>query len=108
MNNKKLIYFAPLPLDISLGVSKKINNTVKAANNIGLNANASLYSTSIKGRAKFIRKLIFTDADYIFIRFDDIVLPFVFVSTIYLRMRGKKIIVDIPTPRHIVLKEIDS
>lgn len=108
MNDKKLIYFAPLPSDISLGVSKKINNTVKAARNIGLNASASLYSSSVKGRIGFIKELIFTNADYIFIRFDDLVLPFVFVSTIYLRIRGKKIIVDIPTPRYIALKEIDS
>lgn len=105
---KSLTYFAPLPANAALGVSKKISNTVKAAKNIGLNANASLYSPSIKGRVGFIRNLISTNADYIFIRFDDLMLPFIFFPLIYLRMQGKKIVVDIPTPRYIALREIDS
>lgn len=41
------------------------------------------------------------------IRFSDIVSPVLFFIMIYLRLKGVKIIIDVPTPRIIGLKELD-
>lgn len=108
MENKKFEYFALVNRVKSPGVAKKIDNTVIAARNIGLNASGYCYPTNLSGAKSFFKELVRSRADFVMIRFSDLVSPFVFFIMMYLRLRGVKIIIDVPTPRVIGLKELDS
>lgn len=108
MINKKFEYFALVNRTKSPGVAKKIDNTVIAARNIGLNANSYCFPTSLNGVKSFFKSLVCSKSDFIMIRFSDSVSPVVFFIMMYLRLRGVKIIIDVPTPRVVGLKELDS
>lgn len=105
---KSLNYFALVSREKSPGVAKKIDNTVIAASNIGLIAHGYCYPTSLNGVKSFFKALFKNRADLVMIRYSDLVSPIVFLLMIFLRLRGVKIIIDVPTPRVIGLQEIDT
>ena len=86
------------------GVMKKINNTVKAAQNLGLKAEHKAYSSAEKFNSW--KALLSDDADIIFIRFTFFVQTLLFPVVLVKRLQGKKIIIDVPTPRAIALNEM--
>lgn len=108
MNYKSLGYFALVNKDKSPGVIKKIENTVVAAQQNGLEAQSYVMSTSLKGVFSFFKSLICSKSQVVMIRFSDLVFPLVFFVMIWLRIRGKKVIVDVPTPRVTGLREMDT
>lgn len=108
MKLKSFSYFALVNAGKSPGVAKKITNTVLAASNLGLNATSNIFPTNIHGVINFFISLIRTKSEIVMIRFSDLVFPAVFFAMLFLRMRGRKIIIDVPTPRAIGLKEFDS
>lgn len=86
------------------GVMKKINNTVKAAQNIGINAEHKAFKS--KERLVSAITLLKDNSDLIFIRFAFFIHTFLFPILVYKRLTGTKIVVDIPTPRAIGIKEM--
>ena len=108
MRFKTLGYFALVDERKSPGVIKKINNTVFAAEENGLIAFDRIYLTNLSGVTAFLRSLVMSNCDVIVIRFSDLVFPLVFFVMLVLRLRGKKVVVDVPTPRVTGLKEMDS
>lgn len=86
------------------GVMKKIDNTVKAAQNLGLKAEHKAYTSAEKLNSWKV--LLSDDADIIFIRFSFFVQTFLFPIVLVKRLQGKKIIIDVPTPRAIALNEM--
>jgi glycosyltransferase involved in cell wall biosynthesis len=107
MKSSTLTYFALVDVDKAPGVSKKIDDTIKVAQSIGLKANSMVYKTSFNGVLVFFEKLVLCRSDIIFIRFSDLVFPLVFFIMVYLRVRGLYIIIDVPSPRITGLKEMD-
>lgn len=103
MKFKKMSYYS-FGSERSPGVMKKINNTVKAAQNIGIQASHKSFSS--KDRFAPIKPLIKDDASIIFIRFSFVINAFLFPVLLYKRLTGAKIIIDIPTPRAIGIKEM--
>lgn len=108
MKFKSLGYFALVDVIKSPGVTQKIKNTVFAAEENGLIASDSIYPTNFSGVTVFLRSLVMSNCDVIVIRFSDLVFPLVFFVMLVLRLRGKKVVVDVPTPRVTGLKEMDS
>lgn len=108
MTAKSFNYFALVSREKSPGVAKKIDNTVIAASNIGLKAHGYCYPTSLNGVKSFFKALFKNKADFVMIRYSDLVSPIVFLLMIFLRLRGAKVIIDVPTPRVIGLQEIDT
>lgn len=106
MKKSSLNYYAFVNPKQSPGVFNKIKATVKAANNLGLTSNYFIYENTIRGGYLFTKDLLNCDSDYVLIRFVDKILPILFLVLLKLRSRGKIIIIDIPTPRIIALKEI--
>jgi glycosyltransferase involved in cell wall biosynthesis len=100
-------YFALVDVRKSPGVSKKIDNTVVAANNIGLKATGYCYPTNLNGVISFFKALVMCKSQFAMIRYSDLISPLVFLVMIFLRLKGVKIIVDVPTPRIVGLKEIE-
>lgn len=86
------------------GVMMKINNTVKAAQNLGLKAEHKAYTSADKLNSW--KALLNDDADIIFIRFSYLVQTLLFPVVLIKRIQGKKIIIDVPTPRAIALNEM--
>jgi glycosyltransferase involved in cell wall biosynthesis len=105
---KSLGYYALVNKKKSPGVIKKIDNTIVAAQQIDLYAENYVYPNNLKGVLSFFKSLVSAESQVVMIRFSDLVFPFVFLVMLWLRLRGKKVIVDVPTPRIIGLKEMDS
>lgn len=105
---KSFSYYALVNRRKSPGVAKKIDNTVLAASHIGLDAHCNLYPTNLLGVFFFLLQLFKEKSDVIMIRFSDLVFPLVFFIMLVQRLRGRIIIIDVPTPRIIGLKELDS
>ena len=108
MSLKTLSYFALVDISKSPGVVKKIQDTVIAAQENGLKATHNIYPTSLSGVSGFLKALVTSNSDVVMIRFSDLVFPIVFFVMNVLRLRGKKIIVDVPTPRSTGLREMDK
>lgn len=105
----KFLYYAFIPVKVKpLGIVKKIEHTVEAANQIGYDAHYGFFDNRISGFFSFIKELIFSDADIIMVRFYDLFFPLLFPFFLYKRLCGVKLIVDIPTPRSAFIKEIDG
>lgn len=105
---KKLSYFALVDKEKSPGVEKKINNTVLSANECGFSSEAYLFVNNFSGCKAFFSRIIKEKSTYLIIRFSDLVAPLLFFVMLYLRCRGCKIIIDIPTPRSVGLKEMND
>lgn len=105
--SKNIEYYAFINKVQSPGLVKKVNNTVSALENLGYKSESKIYDKDFKSFITFNKDLTSSRADIIFIRFSDLVFPFLFFSLMYLRIKGKKIIVDVPTPRTTSLKEMD-
>jgi len=108
MKFKSFSYYALVNRHKSPGVAKKIDNTVLAASHIGLDASCHLYPASRSGVFGFLLQLFKERSDVIMVRFSDLVFPLVFFIMLVQRLRGRIIIIDVPTPRVIGLKELDS
>lgn len=107
MKHKSMQYFAVVNNAKSPGVVNKINNTVQGAQLIGLEASSFIFPTTFTGITLFLKELKKASADVIFIRFSDLIFPIVFFLMIFLRIKRKKIIIDVPTPRSTAIKEMD-
>lgn len=105
--SENIEYYAFINKEKSPGLVKKVNNTVSALQNLRYKSESKIYDKNFKSLIVFIKDLTCSRAEIIFIRFSDLVFPFLFFSLIYLRIKGKKIIVDVPTPRITSLKEMD-
>lgn len=103
MKHKKLSYYSYGSENFP-GVMKKIDNTVKAAQNLGLQAEHKAYKSADK--YKSWKAMLIDDADIIFIRFSFLIQTLLFPIVLIKRLQGKKIIIDVPTPRAIALNEM--
>lgn len=103
MKHKKLSYYSYGSENFP-GVMKKIDNTVKAAQNLGLQAEHKAYKSADK--YKSLKAMLIDDADIIFIRFSFLIQTILFPIVLMKRLQGKKIIIDVPTPRVIALNEM--
>lgn len=108
MHYRSFAYYALVDCDKSPGVAKKIDNTLIAANNLGLTTKKNVYPPNIRGVLGFIHTLLKEKTDIVVIRFSDLIFPLLFFVLIILRIRGRKVIIDIPTPRKTLLKELES
>ena len=104
---KSLGYYALVNKKKSPGVIKKIESTIVAAQQSDLRTENYVYPTNLKGVLSFFKSLVSAESQVVMIRFSDLAFPFVFLAMLWLRLRGKKVIVDVPTPRIIGLKEMD-
>lgn len=107
MRCKSFSYYALVDRDKSPGVAKKIDNTVIAANNLGFDTQKEIYPPTVSGVFAFIHTLLKEKADVVTIRFSDLVFPLLFFVLIILRVRCKKVIIDVPTPRKTLIKELN-
>lgn len=108
MRYKSFSYLALVDEENSPGVVKKIHNTVIAAQHNGLHAEKLIFATNFKGVMQFFKALLGAKTDVIMIRFSDLIFPLVFFALLLLRLRGRRVIVDVPTPRITGLREMDS
>ena len=105
LKNKKIAYVAFAPLH-SLGVRKKVKNTCQALTNMGaLSLIIINTSVSLKNVFRVIKMLRDFRPEYIVLRHAG-TLCFILLPILLLyKIRGVKVILDIPTPLSIGLKE---
>jgi len=107
MQQRSFSYFALLDAENSPGVAKKLMNTVKAATELGLEAEEHFYPQSCIGALNFLKALVDNRSRYIYIRYSLFLFPILFVILLVKRLQGAKILIDVPTPRASVLREFD-
>ena len=107
LDNKSCDYFTINQSAIASGVTKKIQNTVVALNNHGINTSLKNFDTGISGLFKLIDSLLISSAKLIIIRFTGInrtIILFPFI--VLMRMKGHKVVLDLPTPLIVAMQEI--
>lgn len=106
MNN--LSYYAVIGDGNHLGVLKKISNLCAVARKKNFSAQERIFNNSIKDILRFVWILCFEKADVIFIRYYDVIMPFLIFPVLLLRFKGKRVIIDIPTPISVTIKEMEQ
>ncbi|CAM3836217.1 MULTISPECIES: glycosyltransferase [Pseudoalteromonas] len=101
-------YIAFVDAEKTPGVAKKIDSTVASAQKLGLNAKSTLLAPTMSGAWGFIKALLSTNTEVLFVRFSSLLFPFLFFPFLLARLRGTKIVVDVPTPRKSVLVELKT
>lgn len=99
-------YFAAYIVESSPGVANKINQTINTLNKNGYIAEQVIMPFyGIHNFIEFIKKLIFSSSDIIILR-NTFLMPLLFPVLIWKRLRGRVIIIDIPTPLTIYIHEL--
>ena len=106
----KFIYYTRLSDEpTAKGVKHKITNTVNAIKKEGFDAELIQVSNpGLYGHLIMFYKIISSNADVIVYRATPFSMFFIFYALIYLRLKGKKIIIDIPTPISILVQEVNK
>lgn len=104
---KNISYFSIIPPKEASGVVKKINSTVHCLNSLGAKSEFIAFDRGFIGTVKLISCLLFSNSDLIIIRFPGVyrtilLMPFIFIS----RLSKKKIVLDLPTPLVVSIKQI--
>ena len=99
-------YFAFYVSEFSVGVHQKVLGTVKALRANNITADLRCYSPSLRELFRFLIDFIICKDDLIFVRYSDFFAPFLCFIGCYHRLRGRVLIVDVPTPRKNSLSEI--
>lgn len=105
MKAKKLKYYAFFGAFNSLGITQKLENTVEAATKLGYDAEVKHYVNRPRGLLSFIKDIVTGKEDIIILRFYDLFMPIIFPFLLYRRIKGTRLILDVPTPRQTQLKE---
>lgn len=94
----KIIYFAHFHKNMP-GVVKKIEQTVNALNEIGYDASANIVGVSgMRGHSIAFSSIFSASADVLIIRSTLFSMPFHWLAIFWQRLRGTKIVIDVPTP----------
>lgn len=105
---KKIEYLACVDTKKYPGVSNKLNQTIAACRELGHDANLNVIQGGRIGKYICMARNIFSSkADIIIIR-NLMLLVMCLPSMVKARAKGKKIIIDIPTPIRTVLNEIEG
>lgn len=109
-NYNKLIrveYFALFDIKILPGVFNKINQSVRALNKAGYESTVTVISISgLRGHVKFLQQLFSSRADIIILRSAIFLMPLIAPVLMWKRLQGSKIIIDVPTPATVALREL--
>jgi len=108
MKKRTFTYYALIDEEKSPGVAKKIEQTVSSVKKIGIDAKKNIQKNKFHGIIESLSALKKDNSDIIMIRFSDLSFPFLFPLLLTKKLKGKKIIVEIPTPRKIGLNEIET
>lgn len=106
MSNKSFSYYAFFGKEKLFGIMQKVNNTVDAAAEIGFDSQKKIFKNDFKGLLDFIVSLSKDNSTIIMIRFKDVFFPFLFPVLLYKRLQGVRLIIDVPTPRVILMQEL--
>lgn len=104
--SKKLVYLASLDKRHSLGVFKKILGTVAGAEHAGYSASLKLIDTKPGFLKKFVEEIDHSESDILIIRslcqYNFYLIP----AFRRAKARGKKVILDVPTPNTVAVSEL--
>jgi glycosyltransferase involved in cell wall biosynthesis len=103
---KTIGYYAVVNKAKAKGVVNKINDIVATCNGMKYPAKAYISAETFSGIFMFFKSLLLSKHKIIFIRYTTVLAPLVFFICLLLRLKGKKIIIDVPTPRRVALQEV--
>lgn len=106
MSKNTLSYYALLDVDKGPGVAKKIYSSVKSAEELGYLADSKIFMPADK--LSYLLSMLREQSNIIYIRSHGPTAFLQFFILLIKRLQGKTIIVDIPTPKVIALKEINT
>ncbi len=100
-------YFTIAQSTIASGVTKKIYNTVEALNLKGISTELKVFHSGINGLVNLVKNLLFSNSRLIILRFPGVNRTIFLTPIIFLmRIKGHKIVLDLPTPLIVAMQEI--
>ena len=107
IKKNSFLYVAICSKKTSPGVFKKINGFVDGANQYKYKAKAKIVNPDgISGNIKFLAKILFAQEEVVMVRYiPKLGLAFIFFG-LFLRLKNKVFIIDVPTPLTNHLLEI--
>ena len=105
---KTVGYYAICTENLSSGVQKKIGNFVSAANLRGYSAVQKLISGGRSSHLQLTKAVAFANEDIVVVRGSSYGFFLLMSGLIILRLRGKKVILDVATPMATVFHEIKA
>jgi glycosyltransferase involved in cell wall biosynthesis len=100
-------YYTIAQTSIASGVTKKIYNTVEALNLKGISTELKVFHTGIIGLVSLFKNLLLSKSKLIILRFPGVNRTIFLMPIIFLmRVKGHKIVLDLPTPLIVALQEI--
>lgn len=104
-HKQKIVYLASIDKNLSPGVFKKILGTIAGAEQNGASVGQVLLDTNPGFLEQFVKEIDLFDGDILIIRslcqYNFYLIP----AFLRAKARGKKIILDVPTPNTIAVKE---
>ena len=103
----RVSYFALWDEIAHPGVGKKIRQTVAAMNDAGHDARAEiLCPNGLSSYLDFVRRIGSSSSAVLIIRFHPYLMPLLFPVLLWLRVRRRLVVIDIPTPCSTLLQEL--
>ncbi|QOF79650.1 glycosyltransferase [Variovorax sp. 38R] len=106
MKTRRVEYFSCFNPQDFPGIFRKIDDSVLSLRKSGLDAENRNFLANFRGFIDFAFSLFKTNADVVVVR-NFFQIPIFFPVFVYLRLRRKYLVIDIPTPLAVVLKEFD-
>lgn len=106
---KSATYVARVADRDSKGVIDKVRNTAQALCKLGIDADAIIiHEYWLKGGIKVAFRVLCTRKDLIILRSDHHTMLFMLIPLLWVRMRRKKVVIDIATPACTAIKELEG
>ncbi len=100
-------YYTIAQSSIASGVTKKIYNTVEALNLKRISTELKVFHSGIIGFINLVKNLLMSNSKLVIIRFLGVNRTIFLMPVIFLmRIKGQKIVLDLPTPLIVALQEI--
>lgn len=108
-NSKRQLvrYFAYFDARTLLGVTKKINQTVAALNDLGYEAQSIIVTErGLRAHWRMFMNVLAAQTDIVMLRNTLYSMPLLALALVWQRLKGARIIIEIPTPNVVVWSEI--
>jgi glycosyltransferase involved in cell wall biosynthesis len=100
-------YYTIAQSSIASGVTKKIYNTVETLNLKGISTELKIFHVGFNGLVSLVKNLFLSKSKLIILRFPGVNRTIFLTPIIFLmRVKGHKIVLDLPTPLIVALQEI--
>jgi hypothetical protein len=103
---KSIDYHAYCDIVNGLGVLNKIKDIAQGLRQNRYHVNLHIYNGTFNDSVRFIKNIMKSKSSVVMLRFSPVGSLVIYIPLLICRLKGSKVVVEIPTPRNIVCKEL--